>query len=219
MLTTLALAGLRIGELIELRWRDVDFTEGKITVRASKTDAGMRRVDLKPRLRAELEALRARAAGRGAVQANVLDLEAHRARRRQRVDAGTLSAGRVFATREGGALSPSNVRNRVLTPAAKLASGNLEAAGATPLPDGLTPHKLRHTWCSIQAALGVDPRTTMNEGGWTDAAFMLRVYDHEMRRDEESKARLVAFVNGGKRQRKGSSGVLEGAEASRAAEV
>jgi integrase len=50
----LTFSGLRIGELWALRWRDVDLASGRITVRASKTDAGMRRVDLLPALRDEL---------------------------------------------------------------------------------------------------------------------------------------------------------------------
>jgi integrase len=36
ILATLVFAGLRIGELLDLRWRDVDLTAGLITVRASR---------------------------------------------------------------------------------------------------------------------------------------------------------------------------------------
>ena len=42
--------GLRIGELLALRWRDVDLANGRIVVRASKTEAGERSVDLWPEL-------------------------------------------------------------------------------------------------------------------------------------------------------------------------
>jgi len=45
---------LRVGELLALRWRDVDLATGRIHVRASKTDAGIRAVDLQPELRDEL---------------------------------------------------------------------------------------------------------------------------------------------------------------------
>ena len=51
ILSTLVFSGLRMGELIDLRWRDVDLAGGTITVRSSKTDAGMRRIDLLPVLR------------------------------------------------------------------------------------------------------------------------------------------------------------------------
>jgi len=48
ILSTLVFSGLRIGELIELRWRAVNLADGKLTVRTSKTAAGVRRVDLLP---------------------------------------------------------------------------------------------------------------------------------------------------------------------------
>jgi integrase len=41
-LATLAFTGLRLGELLELRWRDVDLASGRLSVRESKADAGQR---------------------------------------------------------------------------------------------------------------------------------------------------------------------------------
>ena len=43
LLATLLFAGLRIGEALALRWRDVDLARGTIAVRAAKTDAGPHR--------------------------------------------------------------------------------------------------------------------------------------------------------------------------------
>jgi integrase len=59
MPATLILAGLRIGELIALRWRDIDLASGRLTVGEAKTDAGRRTVDLSPALRDELAAHKA----------------------------------------------------------------------------------------------------------------------------------------------------------------
>jgi integrase len=106
-------SGLRIGELTDLRWRDVNLADGRLTVRSSKTDAGVRRVDLLP------------------VLADVLGT--HKAGVVARPDE------RVFPTQAGGALNPSNVRTRILDRAVKRANERLEAAGATPLPNGLAP--------------------------------------------------------------------------------
>src|SRR6185503_19888701 len=39
-------AGLRISEALDLRWRDIDLAAGRLSVRESKTDAGVRDVDL-----------------------------------------------------------------------------------------------------------------------------------------------------------------------------
>jgi integrase len=62
ILATLTFTGLRIGELRELRWRNVDLAAGWITVTAqSKTEAGQRRIRLLPVLRDELATLKATA--------------------------------------------------------------------------------------------------------------------------------------------------------------
>jgi integrase len=60
ILSALTFAGLRIGELLDLRRRDVNLADGRITVRASKTDAGVRMIDLLPILHDELATLKAR---------------------------------------------------------------------------------------------------------------------------------------------------------------
>jgi integrase len=187
ILATLTLAGLRIGELIDLRWRDVNLAAGRITVRASKTDAGVRSIDLLPALRDELSAYKART-GAGAGE-------------------------RVFPTQAGGPMNPANVRNRILAKTVERANERLEAAGATPLPERLTPHKLRHTFASLLVALGVDPGAVMDQLGHTDPTFTLRVYRHGMRRDPESRLHLAELVgaetpaNG---QRMGSGAHIEG---------
>ena len=54
MLATLTFAGLRIGELCALRWRDVDLARGWLTVGGAKTDAGRRSVKIRGALRDEL---------------------------------------------------------------------------------------------------------------------------------------------------------------------
>ena len=169
ILATLVFAGLRIGELCDLCWRDVDLSGGRITVRASKTDAGVRQIDLLPVLRDELLALKASAVSAGA---------------------GEL----VFATMAGGRQNPSNIRNRVLAGAVKRANERLAEAAEVPLPDRLTPHKLRHTFASLLVALGIDPGSVMDQLGHTDPAFTLRVYRHGMRRDVASKLALRELV-------------------------
>jgi integrase len=187
ILSTLVFSGLRIGELIELRWRDVNLADGRITVRASKTDAGVRRVDLLP------------------VLSDVLGT--HKAGVRAHADE------LVFPTQAGGPMNPSNVRNRILTPAVGRANKRLQKAGATALPEGLTPHKLRHTFTSLLVALGtdldLDPGAIMEQLGHSDPTFTLRVYRHGMRRDEDSKAQLQALVGVAVAADSGSNGIIE----------
>jgi integrase len=186
ILATLVLAGLRIGELLDLCWRDVDLTVGRITVRASKTDAGVRTVDMLPALRDELLALKAGA-------------------RR-----GTQANDRVFGTRQGNRQNPGNIRRRVLAPAVKRANERLAEAGEVPLPERLTPHKLRHTFASLLVALGVDPGSVMDQLGHTDPTFTLRVYRHGMRRDAASKEALRELVGLSDWAATGSSDAFDG---------
>jgi integrase len=193
MLATLTFAGLRIGELCELRWRDVDLSGGKISVRAAKTDAGVRKIDILPVLRDVLSAFKAEAA--------------------------PVSSERVFGTIAGARQSPSNIRNRVLGPSVKRANERLEGEGEVPLPTGITPHKLRHTFASILVALGVDPGSVMDQLGHTDPAFTLRVYRHGMRRDAASRRALRELVGLSEEHSvwaaMGSSGFLDGSDGHR----
>ncbi len=93
----------------------------------------------------------------------------------------TLRAGRgsidqdayVFATGRGGRMSDDNFRSRVLRAAVERANENLKRADLPPLPDKLTPHSLRRTFCSLLYALGEDPGTVMDEMGHTDPALAL----------------------------------------------
>jgi integrase len=171
LIATLVFAGLRIGEATALRWRDVDLARGRITVGASKTDAGVREVDILPVLADELAT--------------------HR-----HADSAAEADELIFPTSAGTRRDKDNARERVIRPVVRRADELLEERGQQPLPEGVTAHKLRHTFTSILFVRGVDPPTVMQQLGHTDAAFTLRVYAHAMRRDEDAKERLKALVNG-----------------------
>jgi integrase len=169
ILATMTFAGLRIGEVCALRWRDVDSTTGWITIGDAKTPAGRRQVKIRGGLARVLGPMRARRA----------DLD---------------QDGYVFATRMDRPPSGDNVRNRVLKAAVRRANGSLAHAGLSPLPAKLTPHSLRRTFCSLLYALGEDPGVVMDEMGHADPGLALRIYRQAMRRGEEEKARLRAVV-------------------------
>lgn len=170
MIATLAFAGLRIGELCDLRWRDVDLATGWLHVPGTKTGAADRRVKLRGALRDELATLRAHAGS---------------------------SEGFVFATRSGGRMSPDNVRSRVFNGSVARADVNLQRDGLSPLPERLTPHSLRRTFASVMYAIGEDPGVVTDEMGHTDPTLALRVYRQSMRRDEGEKRALRELVEGG----------------------
>lgn len=79
--------GLRIGEILDLRWSDVDLRSGELTVRKAKTRAGERTLPLLDDTAAALRAQRARTPMRGP--------DAY-----------------VFPGETGGRLSPQNTRRR-----------------------------------------------------------------------------------------------------------
>jgi integrase len=192
-LASLVFAGLRIDEHISLDWADVDLAVGRVRVRDSKTAAGCRYVTLRPALRDELAALKA--------------------------ELDPSDDAPVFATQRGGRTNPDNFRSRVLAKAVARANRNLAAQKRVPLPEGLTPHKLRHTFASILYALGEDPGTVMDEMGHTDPALALRLYRHAMRRGEDEKAKLRALVNGEELAPIGTSGESEGSRHESSTEV
>jgi integrase len=105
----------------------------------------------------------------------------------------------VFPTRTGRQRSKDNIRGRILAPAIARANELLEARRSIPLPAGLSPHKLRHTFASILVACGEDPAAVMYQLGHTNPEFTLRVYSHSMRRDPGERTRLKALVSGGHR--------------------
>ena len=146
---------------------------GRLYVRDAKTDAGTREVDLLHLLREELAEHKAASAPTG-------------------------PEDRVFVTSGGRPRDRYNLRQRVLAPVVKRADELLAERDAPPLPIGISPHKLRHTFASLLVALGNDPASVMAQLGHTDPAFTLRVYTHINRRAPR-RARAPARACGGPR--------------------
>jgi integrase len=168
-LAVLALGGLRIGELLDLRWRDVDLASGRLHVRAAKTAAGARAIEMGGLLRDELLAHRTRC-----LTAGPDDL--------------------VFATTTGRRQNRENVRRRVLHPALERANEILELAGRPLIAGNVTLHALRRTYISLLLEAGENPRVVMAQVGHTDPALTLRVYAQVMSQREGSANRLDDLV-------------------------
>lgn len=166
-LSTLILCGLRVGELIDLRWADVHLASARVHVRHGKTAAAARDVDLLPLALDELKALKA---------------------------ASPAHDGYVFATSTGGKLSPTNLRRRVLAPAVEAANETLVAAELTPLPERLSPHGLRRTFASVLYALGETPPRVMEQLGHATPQLALSIYAKAMTRREGEAERLAVLV-------------------------
>jgi integrase len=171
LLATMILAGLRVGELTALRWRDVDLPGGKLRVADAKTEAGVRVVDVTPMLLDELKL--------------------HRA------DTPTIVAGDlVFGTSRGTTRNRSNITRQILRPAIERANVELEGAGRNPI-EHVTNHSLRRTFCALMYEAGATPAYVMAAMGHTDASLALEVYSKVMERSRDTGARMDALVRGG----------------------
>jgi integrase len=168
IVATLVFAGLRISELLSLRWRDVDLANGRISVADAKTEAGIRFVTIRGPLRSILIALKME--------------------RRPRAN------HYVFASATGGVLSDDNIRKRVIRRSIEVAN-EMVADDAIELP-ALTPHGCRRTFASLLYAIGEPPPVVMAEMGHTDPALALSLYARVMRYGPEQRAKLVALMGG-----------------------
>jgi hypothetical protein len=171
LIGTLVFAGTRDDEAGHALVGDLDLARGRLEVGRSKTAAGLRTIDLLPVLHDILGE--------------------HKANHRGGLD------DLLFPTARGGRRDKDNINRRVLKPVLERADELLADRRQHPLPRGVTPHKLRHTYASVLIALGRDPRYVMEQLGHTDPKFTLRVYVHAMRFSEEDRARLKAFAEGG----------------------
>jgi integrase len=156
VLATMAGAGLRNGEVCALDWPDFDAASGTLSVATSKTDAGVRQVDLPQALRAELVT--------------------HKARTRR-------TDGPIFPNRNGQRQSVSNVERRMKT-AIRRANLRLGRLDIRPIDEAATPHSLRRLYASLRFALGDDPVYVAAQLGHTEPGFSMKVYASAVRRRE-----------------------------------
>jgi integrase len=176
MATTLLATGMRRGELLALRWRDVDLDRGRLRIEQSleqtkaglrfkspKTKHGRRSISIPPSL--------------------VADLRAHRkAQQEQRMALGLgkpPADALVFATFDGKTRSPN-----ALT---KEWSVALNAAG---FPN-VTLHSLRHTHASHLIASGMDVLTISRRLGHGSPTITLGVYGHLFPNTDDRAAQIM----------------------------
>ena len=150
ILATMTLAGLRIAETLDLRWRHLRLAARKMRAPGTKTDAAPRDVDLSPVLMELLMEYRARARF-------------------------TEPDDYVFATATGHRDGESNVRRRILAPAVKRANEAL-ADQEGELIEHVTPHSLRRTFISLLLASGAEVPYVMAQAGHDDPKVTLAIY-------------------------------------------
>jgi integrase len=162
LVATLGCGGLRATEAADLDVGDIDLAHRKLHVRDSKTEAGIRDVDLTPRLADEL--------------ARYLNT-----RNDSRPDQP------AFPTRTGARRDKDNIRQRVIAPALRKANRERCAAGLPPITVHVTPHTLRRTYISLMLAAGADVPYVQAQVGHTDPKMTLEIYALVLKRRDRSQ--------------------------------
>ncbi len=164
VIATLGFAGLRVSELCALDRQDIDRRKGKIHVRDSKTPAGVRVVDIRPRLLDELASFPALADG------VAMDSPA-------------------YPTSTGKRRDRNNVNARVIASVVRRANALRAARHEPPIRAHVTPHTFRRTYITIMLAAGFDLPYIQDQVGHVDPTTTLAIYAKVIRRPDRDTVR------------------------------
>ncbi len=154
--------GLRLGESLGLRWSDINFEDGSLSVRIAlqRVDGTLQLVEPKS------------ASSRRTIALPQIALEALRAHRTRQLEERLLAgeqwreSGLVFTTSDGKPLDARNVFR-----------GFQRLLIRTGLPH-LRLHDLRHACATLLIAQGVRPRVVMEILGHSQISLTMNTYGH-----------------------------------------
>lgn len=170
--------GLRRGELIALRWPDIDFKQGSLTVNKSTAIVGGKKHQKATKNRASERLI--------AVPGHILKML-----RRYRIEYNTyrLSIGSAWVEEEflfiqwdGSQMYPSTP-NSIMKKIIRRYNENHN----DPLPE-VTPHGLRHTSATLLISENVDIRTVSNRLGHAQTSTTMNIYSHSLKKKDEAAA-------------------------------
>lgn len=164
IIATLGLAGPRVGELCALDNQDINLAKARFHIRDSKTAAGIRAVDIHPRLLDELSVYRA-------------------SRPADRMDAP------AFPTRRGTRRDRHSILTRVIQPVLIHANTLRAGRGEPPIRAHLTPHTFRRTYITYMVAAGYDLPYVQAQVGHTHPSTTLGIYAQLMSRPDRDQLR------------------------------
>jgi integrase len=168
--------GMRQGELVALKWDDIDLERAVLRVRRTLSRTYKGYVLDEPKTNKSRRTIRLTA---GAVEA----LRAHLSRQLEEMErVGSLyqPGGLVFATTTGTLINPSNLRNRSLKPL-------LKRAGLRPIRF----HDLRHTCATLLLSKDVYPKVVSEMLGHASVSITLDIYSHLLPDMQEKAAKAL----------------------------
>ena len=172
-------SGMRQGELLALKWDDVDLERSLVRVRRTLTRSDKGFVLGEPKTKKSRRTIRLTP---GAVQA----LRDHLTRQLEEMErAGSLyEPGRlIFATEMGTIINPSNLRNRSLKPL-------LRRAELRPIRF----HDLRHTCATLLLGKDINPKIVSEMLGHASVRITLDIYSHLLPDMQEKAAKALEDV-------------------------
>jgi integrase len=175
--------GMREGELLGLRWRDIDFDQQRLQVLMNvqetpkeyvhgetKTAYSRRSIALTPTALAALREHRVKqdeeCQALGPAWKNALDL--------------------VFPNRYGGIMIPHNLAKRSFK----------RHLATTGLSDEIRFHDLRHTAATLMLSRGVHPKVVSEILGHADISITLRIYAHVTPHMQQAAVDVMEHVFG-----------------------
>jgi len=157
--------GMRQGELLALKWDDLDFERGILRVRRTLTKVGKSFTTGEPKTKKSRRVIRLTT---GATDALRRHLTAQLAEI-ERMGSLYQPGGFVFASTTGSILDPSHLRSRSLKPL-------LKAAKLRPVRF----HDLRHTCATLLLSQNINPKIVSEMLGHASVAITLDIYSHIM---------------------------------------
>ncbi len=160
----LVTTGCRVGELLGMRWKDVDLPLGTATIAQTFYRLGRQQLFGQPKSKKSKRTI-------PLLPVFVEELrrvKAHQEENRRLLGSDYEDHDLIFCQPNGKPLHLGNVRRGNFRRIVKLAK----------LPGTLRIHDLRHTHASVLISLGVHPKVVQERLGHQDPGFSMRVYGH-----------------------------------------
>jgi integrase len=176
---TLATTGMRRGEVLGLRWEDVDLEAQTISIRQTRVMTGYQPLLSTPKTRRGKRLVALDPATVAALK------EMRRLQKEERLAAGSAGkdSGLVFTGEDGDPYHPERVSKLFL-----------QAAKKAGLPR-IRLHDLRHTYATLALRAGVHPKIVSERLGHANIGITLDCYSHCLPAlSEEAACRVAALV-------------------------
>jgi integrase len=173
-----ATTGLRRGELLGLRWRDLDLAAGRLKVRHTITTVDGRPIESTTKTNKSRRLVALDAVTVAVLERHAEDQEA------ERLSAGSAwrETGLVFTEADGAALNP-DLYSKLFT----------RLVGQANVPS-IRLHDLRHTHATLALEAGVHPKIVSDRLGHATVGITLDLYSHVSPSLDEAAAETIAAL-------------------------